>query len=777
MKRPLAVISIFFIAGIFTAKECGTYLLSLAPVLPILIILLLIKKKYRIGKLFIFSACLVYLAGAVLFLFSDNAVKKRFEESAGKPLQFCGYISSDPDIKKYTTGYEYSITSYTENESINEAPVKAMLWIKNDDSSSGYKYGDCIEVFGAAEIPDGIRNPGGFDYRSYLAGKGISVLLYADSCKATGEKKGNPVIEFGRFARDRIIKVIGELLPQQQAALLNGMLIGYRESLPEEVGDAFRNAGLSHIMAVSGANLVFLIMPLLFLMRNLGAGRIFSNAAVIICIAVFVLITGFEPSVVRAAVMAAIVLLGDILKREPDILTSIAAAAICLLSFNPHSLFEVGFQLSFIATLSLVLITPGLQNIFKKIKFTGGISTLLAATLAAQIGVAPVAAYHFNTVSLISLITNLLVVPLTGIITILGMAMALLGQFFIAGARILAYINCSLLSLVLYTTGLSSKIRFASILIATPQLPFMAAWYLSVLLFSGRISVNHKYTAICAILAAAAVFGTASDIAATPGMEVVFFDVGYGDSVLIHTGNGKNILIDTGPGYSSGSGAGEKVIVPYLLDEGILHIDMIILTHSHSDHTAGFADIAEMLDTDVLAVYEGFDRSGRIQQVCTERNIELVNLSAGDVLKLDKEIFLKVLHPNAGADNYAPNPDSIVLKMEYGETEILLTGDIEKRSEEMILAQGFDIGADVVKIAHHGSVTSSTEGFLSAVNAKAAVISVGRNKFGHPDGEVMDRLANSDIITFRTDLGGALRLVSDGKTIKIYKTVYANDSD
>ncbi|MDD4189632.1 MAG: ComEC/Rec2 family competence protein, partial [Eubacteriales bacterium] len=496
MKRPLAMISIFFIAGIFAARECGSYLISFAPVLPILLILVLLKKRNLIGSLFVILACAVYLAGAFAFSYSDNAVKTKLEESAGKPHLFSGYICSDPEIKKYSTGYEFRVTSYTENNYTDEASFKAILWIPNDNVSDGYKYGDCLEVRGAPEIPNGVRNPGGFDYRSYLAGKGISALIYAESCRATGENKGSPVIEFGRHARDGIIEVIDKLLPQQQAALLNGMLIGYRESLSEEVGDAFRDAGLSHIMAVSGANLVFLIMPLLFLMRHLGAGRLLSNVTVMICMAVFVLITGFEPSVVRAAVMALIVLMGDILRREPDILTSIAAAAVCLLAFDPHSLFNIGFQLSFIATLSLVLITPGLKKIFKRIKFTGAISTLLAATIAAQIGTVPVVAYYFNTVSLISLITNLIVVPLTGIITVLGMAMALLGQFFMAGARILAYVNCSLLSLVLYITGLSTKIRFASIVTATPNLPFLAAWYLSLLIFAGKISYRRKFASI-----------------------------------------------------------------------------------------------------------------------------------------------------------------------------------------------------------------------------------------------------------------------------------------
>ena len=646
------------------------------------------------------------------------------------------------------------------------------MWIPNTESCDIPVYGAHLKVYGVLEMPKGIRNPGGFDYRSYLAGKGISGILSVKGMYLGGGNQGCFLVKLGLSIKKRIISIFDESLPDQQAGLMSGMLIGYTEGLGEEVNDAFRSAGLSHIMAVSGANLVFLIAPLLFVLKMLKIGRNHANIICIISIFLFALITGFEASVLRAAVMVSLLLVGGIIKREADIITSIAAAAAILVTINPYNLLNAGFQLTFAATLSLVLFTPKIGAFFKRLKIPSSLAELLAATTAAQLGVIPVSVFHFNSISVISLLSNVIVVPLTGLITVLGMITAISGMIFMPAAKLISYLNCALLSFVLYVTKLLASLSFATIIVGTPSVSEILAYYGALFLMRSEIKTTRKITVIGALICSLSAVSYFSGRAVHKGMEIIHFDVDYGDSAFIHTEEGVTVLLDSGGSSASGSTAGERVILPYLMSQGIRRLDLIIASHDHNDHTGGIIEVLDTIKVAKLAVTPYVKNMDNIFAHCKAKGTEVIRLQGGDSLRLGIDKDIDVLYPLTNDSDYSSNNLSMVLKLRYKETEFLFTGDIEIEAETIIVQEyGDSIRGDALKIPHHGSKTSSSEAFLLKVKPKFAVISVGRNSWGHPDPLTLNGLASCGAKVFRTDLDGAIRIKTDGSKIEIRKTV------
>jgi competence protein ComEC len=498
-------------------------------------------------------------------------------------------------------------------------------------------------------------------------------------------------------------------------------------------------------------------------------------------------VTGFEPSVFRAVVMATVFLLSGVLYREPDTYSAMAVSCIILLAINPCMLFNIGFQLSYSATLGIVMLSRNIENITVCRIIRGKMREILAATLAAQIGVLPVTLIHFNKFSAISIIPNLLAAPVLELITILGMLMAVLGWFSLTISRFIGYLNCNFLSLVLYIAKWASDVPFSVIRTATPSLTLAAAYYCVVWfllwykpLKGIRLNMRHM-AAVLSFVAAMALTGYI-----LPGrLVIVFLDVGQGDSAFVRTYSGKTVIIDGG-GSDTGTDSriGENTVIPFLLDFGATSLDAVIATHPHGDHTQGLEDVMEQMKVARLIIPSISDESyfDRLLMIAGKRNIPVSRCSRGDVIKLDDRTSMMVLSPETGmpVEEDTLNNVSLVLKLDYGETSVLFTGDAEKEVEERLLrdvpelgmdmmglpdggaeasngrmglsddrtgtAESFsELEADVLKVAHHGSITSTGKEFLEAVAPKAAIISVGKNKYGHPSRQVLDLLEQMEI--------------------------------
>ena len=537
---------------------------------------------------------------------------------------------------------------------------------------------------------------------------------------------------------------------------------------------------LSHIMAVSGMNIAFIVFPLLFLFKKFGVKQKAANIFIILTLIIFVFITGFSPSVVRAVIMAIIVLTGQLIFREPDIITSLSLSACLLLIFNPMTLFNIGFQLSFAATFSLIIFHKNIKKILNFKYLPKAITELLAVTVSAQIGVLPIIAFYFNKISLISIPTNLLVVPLTGIITVLGFIMAILGQFSIFLAQILANINYSFLTFILFITKISASFPFAIIKVTTPKILIIFLYYFIILFFfwykpKKDIRINPR-TIIAFSSLILIVFSIY--ILYPRGLEIVFIDVGEGDSTFIRSASGKTVLIDGGGiinSQNTQNNIGDTTVIPFLLDYGISKLDLVIATHGHEDHIQGLLPVLQELDVSDFVIPD-ISRKTEFEQlidISTKRGIKVDSCQKGDTIKLDNETYFDILHPplNYKVTQTALNNSSLVLKLHYKKVSILFVGDIENEVENILLKENADLGADILKIAHHGSNFSTSTDFLKKVDPLIAIISVGKNTFGHPTEGVLERLKAEKVQVYRTDESGAIIVKSNGEKLRISKTI------
>lgn len=785
-KRPLVVFGIFLIFGILVSANSDSIIVPVSAALVLLTVLFSFSGVLKISRFLSRGIIVFFIIGAFEIYFMNLIIYDNFKSYGGLTVTIKGYAASEPEIKNAKISCIINVEEISEAGKVEKKKGKILLSTVNDKTHPVLHYGDKLMFEGTLNLPSGMRNPSGFDYKKYLARKGVSASVYAMgySIKRVEGRRVSPLITAGMKIRLSIARVIEDSLPPQQAGLMNGMLTGYTEGLSDNVKEAFSDAGLSHIMAVSGANVAFVAIPVIYLLRLLRLGKRTSNTLVISFLIFFVYITGFEPSVLRSVIMAVTVLAGAVIWREGDIFTTIAFSAILLLIVSPHMLFNIGFQLSYVATLSLVLLGKPFKNMIKIRFIPGKLKDVLAATIAAQAGVLPVTAVYFNKVSLVSLASNLLVVPLLEIITILGMAMAALGHIYIGFARVIGYVNCVLLSFVLYVTEKSSGFSFSTVKIATPGILLIILYYLALWFFLLYKPVHNIRIrpAFCGI--AAALFAVIlSVIVFTPGkLEIVFLDVGEGDCAFIKTSTGCSVLIDGGgKAGTEGDRIGEAVVVPFLLDKGIVKLDAVIATHGHDDHIKGLEAVLREIGVKKIIIpdLKQLDEFGDLLKIAEKKGTQIKKCSAGDEVLLDDKTFFEVLSPVSGfcPDKTSLNNSSLVLKLHYGKTSALFTGDISAETEQQLISAGVRVQADILKIAHHGSVYSSSLEFIKAVNPAAAVISVGSNNFGHPGLKVVERLADNGITVLRTDYDGAVVFTSDGNRIRAHTTVQKEQAE
>ena len=642
--------------------------------------------------------------------------------------------------------------------------------------------GDRVRVLGSLEGMPGARNPGEFDYGRYLALNGVQGFITVNDTNAVRLLTRSESMTWSDLAGNAqkiIYGVFDHYHRREEASFLKGVVFGYRGDLSAEVKQAFMNTGTTHILAVSGSNVVVVALIFYSLIGFFRVSSRVATAFTILGLMWYMVMTGMGPSVVRATIMACAVLVGNVIGRKGDIYNSLSFAALCMIAWDPFCLLDVGFQLSFAAVLSIVYFYPKLGEVidrlpgkFFRISLVDSTLKLFAVSVAAQIGTLPFTAYYFGRVSLVSVLANLIVVPVSGLNTLLGFAT--LGCTYISGWAASAYaaLNDLLVSLLLKFVLWSARVPFAYVeTLGVGAMPVILYYVLVALLFNSR---NPKIAvrSIGILLVFANVFVYAGIVYhPTQSFTVTMIDVGQGDAVLLEFPNGRHILMDTGPKFGQGD-AGERTIVPYLKKRGISTLDAVVLSHAHDDHIGGCLSIFDRVDVRSIVVgdtsavtkaYESLLREAR------RRSIAIAQVHAGECLQFDPSTRIFVLHPGMRLADGDPNDRSLVLKATYGAASLLLPGDASRIVEQDLLRISPGILAcEVLKVAHHGASTSSSEEFIRSVKPELALISVGRlNKFNHPSRLVLTRYAALGVPVVRTDLSGAVILRSDGDKFQI----------
>jgi len=643
--------------------------------------------------------------------------------------------------------------------------------------------------------PSPARNPGAFDYRLFLERKGIYLQAYVkdrnDWFLQQGASAGVDVEGLVRAdlwgsvvlpARQMVRSVFDANLAGGPAGLLKGMLLGEKHNVPERVQAAFSACGVNHVLAVSGLHVGLIAAVVFFGTRMVGLGRSGSVVVSLAALAAYACLTGFPPSVLRAVAMASAVLAGSLLGREVDGLNALECAGVLLLSFQPLSLFDLGFQLSFLATGSILLLHKPVARALP-IPSSGFLKTWiggpLAVSLAAQLGTAPLIAGTFGQFALISPAANLVVVPLIGIAVSLGLLTVLVSAVSQSMMQLLNGCSWLVLSAAIRIAEGFAWPSWASVSVVSPSTGFICTYALSLLLMVPGCRTSWVYRILIPLwLVSANVWVWGPFLRSGGRLEVTILDVGQGDGVFVRFPNGRTMLVDGGL-RGRGVDAGERVIEPFLKHMGVGRIDVVVASHPHSDHIGGLVRVLEQFDVGAY-VDSGQDYDSwtarRIRTIIGRQGIRHISVAAGDSLAGFGEAGALILHPDRdwvnlkGEAPHGLNNGSVVMRLTYGKMAVLLTGDIEHETDRDLIRWGTRLRSQILKAAHHGSRTSSSDRFLEAVGAKVAAISCGiGNKFRHPSPEVVRRLDQSEVTVYRTDLQGAIRL-EIGKEEALVKT-------
>lgn len=457
-------------------------------------------------------------------------------------------------------------------------------------------------------------------------------------------KDYNKLVKYSLDLKSKMNNVIERTLQVKQAALLEGIVLSDTDNLDDDIKNDFSNSGLSHIMAASGTNVAFIVVPLLLIFKKIRFKKIYQSSVITIILIIFTIVTGSSASVIRAVIMSLVIIYGKLINRQSDVLTSMAFSAFLILLYNPIILYDVGFQLSYAATLAIVLFYSKIKSFFERLpKF---LCETIAVSICAQIGVVPILALYFNKISLISIFSNILAVPLSGLIMTLGILMVLLGQIHIIFAQMFAGLNHILLSILLYIVEKSVSIPFSTITIPTPSIILISAYYLMVIgvtLYWNIIkeSINFKLTMKIVSIAIFTIVLVKILIPKT--MEVSFIDVGQGDSTFITTPQNRNILIDCGGDISSATNSENKIINPFLLDKSIRKIDIIMLSHTDTDHICGLDSIINTFKVDKVGISQYVAKDQKVKDIVDklkQKKVELVYLKENDRISIENNIFL-----------------------------------------------------------------------------------------------------------------------------------------
>ncbi|NQT29314.1 MAG: DNA internalization-related competence protein ComEC/Rec2 [Candidatus Saganbacteria bacterium] len=590
----------------------------------------------------------------------------------------------------------------------------------------------------------------------------------------TKVNSSNAVIKITMGIRERLMKNSHKTLPKPYGTLLNSIIFGSASAkTPFETKEIYRRAGVSHLLVASGMHLAILIGVCLFVVRS---ARLPLWLGVVIVSAVnlfYAVMVGLGPSILRAAIMAEIMLLGLLFEKEKDVFVSAALAAFIILLFNPRCLFYAGFELSFAATFSLIYISPIINSRLRTF-MPKAIASLLSIAIAPVLACAPLTIFHFSRFSAVGVFTNILVLPLAGAIIVLGFMSSLLSLLFLPAATLINSSNLILLILVHFTVARLAALPFAQIYLGAPKIPLLVAYYLGLIGFvyvlqSGKFPKMNKFRLLVLV------FGILSvilwDLALSfkaNGLNITVLNVGEGDSIFIECPN-KKILVDGGTRWM-----GKRMVIPYLLKKGVNKLDLVILTHPHSDHVGGLNEILEKFKVDEVlhtgVVYES-QAYRRFLGLIKKNSIKYHLAQAGQKIKFDENIEGLILHPKGGGiakANSGINNLSIVFRLQYDDFSMLFAGDCEQEGEENILSTFPDslLSSTVLKVGHHGSNSSTTALFLSAVNPEVSVISCGKNnQFGHPHPETLQKLKGVKV--YRTDQDGTIVIKSDGERFSV----------
>lgn len=689
---------------------------------------------------------LVALIGNTQVLYLKNKYLEIYKDDKSI-ISATAVVIKGPSEGEYN--YKYTVKART-----GKYKNKKFIVYINKKNKKLLEYGDLIEIKGEYSAPEVARNYKGFDYSQYLKTLNIYGTIKVEESKIINKNQLSPILISINNIKEKMIDNANRNMPKRTANLLLGILIGERDNIQEDIIESFRTANLSHILAVSGAHTSYIILGITYLISKSKTPKRIGYIITIINLLIFIIITGASYSVVRACIMAIVVIGAKICYRKENFFTSICISLIIILIQNPFAINDIGLKLSFMGTAGIVIFNKSITNFFIKLKIKQKIAEALSVTFSAQLMIMPITILNFNTISLTFFISNILASPLLGIIIIFGFISIFISSILNPISKILFLILHIFLELLILVSKVTEKIPGSSILVKTPNILFAIVYYILILFFNYFFVIKQNPTRrfhkkIIKIITIKNIKNAFKVIAVVflimllltrivriinPTLKIYFIDVGQGDSTLIVTPKNKKILIDGGEGKTN----------VLLLDRRINKIDYIIISHFDSDHCNGLIEIIEKMRVENIVMSKQSKESEeykKILEIIKQKNIKVSSVKAEDKIIIEKNLYTKILNPAEKFEFQDLNNNAIVAKLVYKNFSMLFTGDIEKAEENLAKKYKNELKSTILKVAHHGSKTSTSEEFLKYVEPQIALIGVGENnKFGHPNQITIEKL-------------------------------------
>ena len=766
MKRPV----LLFLAVIALTTFSVVYHLSIF-VFPVMIAgagYLLIKRKMT-GLIIISLLFLCITSVHTSYLTQQTTILDGFHNT---DITITAQVMEYPE---YTDGKTRVVCKIITVDSIDDYKDSDKILLSIYGEKVHITPGEIYQITGRLKVPESESNPGGFDYRFYLQTKKLYLTMWTEPEDVQLIASKPLFLHYERLLqlRSNIIEKIDNHLPEQEGSVLTSILFGSSE-IDSDVLENFRNIGVAHVLAVSGLHTGVIYLFIRALLRLFKVGNKTTFILTTIGLVGYVLLTGMSVSVIRASIMLWFLCLANLMDKKGDSFNFLCIAALLILFFNPLALFTVSFQMSFVAVLSIVLFVPVIENrIRTKNKYLRKLLLFISVSMIVQIAVAPITAYYFHTFSVVSLLANLLVVPMIGLLLIIALFGLIFTPFPQIAEIIFMFVE-KLLSYSIYIADLLSKLPHAYLYVRSPKWYVFVFIYMLMLFGFGYLhSKKEKDRRFAMVILCVVMVSFAISYLPPLFTKVYFIDVGFGDSALIHTNQGETVLIDGG-GYLSNDTATYDIL-PLLEDRNIRSLDAVIVTHSDSDHIKGIIGIIGKIR--IKQIYAN-DDGGTLYDSLIEKadiyDIPVKNVCEGDIITAG-DVELYVLNPTEKIfTSSSRNNLSIVIRAEIQDHTLLFLGDAGKKALDGLIDQEQLSDTEIMKASHHGGYYSNLDELYAITMPQLCVISVGANGYRLPSEETIDLLDSMQIPYLRTDKSGCITLILRDNEINVQTYLQSN---
>ncbi len=747
MENKISKSIVFFSIFIFSVAAVFLKSIPLCTVLLAIAVIFFHYKKF-ISKKFSIILMLIFAFG-ISYTNYKTPQNDELQKYVFQNCQIIGTVASIPKYDNQKTKFYFDVKEINTKKEIGQTAVSIYI-----SENPKIQIGDILILKGKFQNPHKATNFGQFDYADYLKNQGIFTVFYSQNYKTQGKSEDFHFKAQKYFANlaEKILQKHSKYLTQNQTDLLGGIVFGHRSiNLSDDLKQDFINSGTFHILAASGMQIALVLLFWCFLMKLIKLPYNFSLISGGFIIIFYACFTGFPASILRALLMAEFIILGKLIDRQADNVALLLFVCSLMLLYNPVSLLDVGFQLSFVTTFGLIFAIPRFSVKLKNLP--PWFSSTIFVTLIAQIFASPLLVFYFNNLPLYSLFANIFILPLVSVITFAGFLSGILAL--LPETNLIILIFAKILGPILI--GINQIAEFFSnlpdSLIYVKQISVFSVIlaYIFIIFFILLIENGFKNKFFMAVSFASLGMFLFLNINFLPqkNLDITFFNVGNSDAILVKLPNGKQFLVDTGRANPYGASSGKTIITEYLKSTGNSKLEAIILTHPDADHIGGCLDILKF--TKPQKIYQTTTTKGtktvtELENYLAKNNLNVQSISQNSCLNLDldKNVKIKLYAPKGSTQN----SNSLITYIEDGNFSALLMGDNEKDTSDF-LKISIKKPINVMKIGHHGSKDSINEKMINNLHPQNVVISVGKNNYHHPDSEVLDLLEKHKIRTYK----------------------------